>query len=148
MMPRLRHRPALTGFLLGVACLLTGCGPGEVRGSKLSGKVLMNGQPLKPLPGERVWVTFERTDGGGGRVIMTSGQVQKDGTFAIEGQEKKGTPAGKYSITLNGEYTSGEGENRFAHLFADGKSPFVADVTDPESQSFVIDVGKKTIAKQ
>ena len=134
---------------LGVACLLAGCGPGEVRGAKLKGQVLKNGEPLKPLPGERVWVTFEYLDSVPGKqVIMSAGQMHKDGTFAIEGQVKKGTPAGKYSVTIHGEYSSGEGENRFKDLFPEGKSPFIAEVTDQADQSFVIDIGKKTITKQ
>jgi hypothetical protein len=134
---------------LGVACLLAGCGPEEVRGAKLNGQVLMNGKPLKPLPGEQVWVTFEHVNSGTGKqVIMTSGQVQKDGTFTLVGQVNKGTPPGQYAVTIHGEYSSGEGENRFEHLFPGGKSPFIAEVTDQDGQSFVIDVGKKTIAKQ
>jgi hypothetical protein len=140
-------RLVMVGSWLGVACLLSGCGPGEVKGAKLKGQVLSNGKPIKPLPGERVWVTFERIEPAGRQVIMTTGQVQKDGTFALEGQIKKGTPPGKYSVTINGEYSSGEGENRFEHLFAEGKSPFVAEVTDQEDQSFVIDVEKKTVTK-
>jgi hypothetical protein len=51
-------------------------------------------------------------------------------------------------VTIHGEYSSGEGENRFESLFPDGKSPFVAEVTDQEDQTFVIDIGKKTITKQ
>lgn len=132
-----------------VVCMLAGCGPGAVRGSKLKGQVQKDGEPLKPLPGERVWITFERIESGAGkRVIMTAGQVQKDGTFALEGQEKKGTPPGKYSVTIHGEFSSSEGKNRFEHLFPEGKSPFIAEVTNEEDQSFVIDVGKKTITKQ
>ena len=143
------RRLVATCFWLGVACVLTGCGPGEVRGAKLKGQVLMNGQPLKARPGERVWVTFEHVESGAGKpVIMTAGQVQQDGTFTIPGQLKKGTPPGRYTVTIHGEYPSGEGENRFAHLAPDGKSLFAVDVTDQDDQVFVIDVGKKTITKQ
>jgi hypothetical protein len=131
------------------AAVVTGCGPGEVRGTKLKGQLVVNGQPLKPLPGERVWVTFERTGSGGGKqVIMSSGAMQKDGTFDIEGQEKKGTPPGTYTVTIHGEFSSGDRENRFADLFPDGKSPFVVEVTDQEDQFFVIDIGARTITKQ
>jgi hypothetical protein len=134
---------------LGVACLLAGCGPGEVRGAKLKGQVVMNGQPVKPRPGEHVWVTFERVGSGAGKqVIMSAGPMQKDGTFSIEGQVKKGTPPGKYTVTIHAESSSGDDENRFASLFAEGKSPFVAEVTDQDDQFFVIDVGKKTLTKQ
>ena len=134
---------------LALVCLVAGCGPSPVRGVKVRGQVLVDGQPLKPLPGERVWVTFER-DGSwhGNPVIMTAATVQKDGTFALEGQEGNGTPAGKYTVTLHGEFSSGEGENRFAGLFPNGKSPFVVEVTDAGEQTFAIDLGKKTVARQ
>jgi hypothetical protein len=142
-------RPVALCSWLGLACLLTGCGPAEVRGAKLKGQLQKNGQPLKPLPGERVWVTFERAESGNGQqVIMTAGQMQKDGTFTLEGQEKKGTPPGQYKVTIHGEFSSGEGEDRFVNDFSEGKSPLVAEVADQEGQSFVIDVGKKTITKQ
>jgi hypothetical protein len=148
-MTRLRLRHVAVFSLLGAAGLLAGCGPGEVRGAKLKGQVLKNGQPLKPLPGEHVWVTFEHVESGAGkRVLMTSGQMQKDGTFTLEGQEKKGTPPGTYKVTIHGEFSSGEGEDRFVNDFSEGKSPLVAEVADQEGQSFVIDVGKKTITKQ
>ncbi len=39
---------------------------------------------------------------------MTSGQMQKDRTFALVGQENKGTPPGKYTVTIHGEYSSGK----------------------------------------
>ncbi|MCI0701927.1 MAG: hypothetical protein L0241_12670 [Planctomycetia bacterium] len=139
--------PVVVCSWFGIACLLTGCGPKEVRGVKLKGKVLKDGQPLKPLPGEQVWVTFER-EPVGSQVIMTAGQMQKDGTFTLEGQEKKGTPPGKYTVTIHGEYSSDEGENRFESLFPEGKSSLVVEVTDQEDQNFVIDVGKMTITKQ
>ena len=139
------HQCALVGVALGLA----GCGPSPVRGVKLQGQVLHDGKPLKPLSGERVWVTFEREGSGGGKqVIMTSAPMQKDGTFVLEGQEKQGTPPGRYTVTLHGDFTSGEGENRFAALFPEGISPFVVEVTDQPDQSFVIDVGKKTATKQ
>ena len=141
------HRRAVVVTLLGVA-FGAGC-TGEIRGAKLKGQVLMNGQPLKAQPGEQVWVQFAHTETGpGGQPIVSSGRVQKDGMFAIEGQLKKGTPPGKYVVTVYGDYTSGDGENRFAHLSKDGKSPFVVDVTDREGQNFVIDVGAKTATAQ
>jgi hypothetical protein len=148
-MTRRSVRLAVVCAGLGTACLLAGCGPTPVRGVKLKGQVVVDGKPLKPLPGERVWVTFERVGSWAGNpVIMTSATMQKDGTFVLEGQEKNGTPPGQYAVTLHGEFSSAEGENRFAGLFPEGKSPFVIDVTDAENQSFVIDLSRKTIAKE
>jgi hypothetical protein len=141
------HR--LTPIALCLAVFLTGCGPKDVRGAKLKGQVLLNGQPLKPLPGEKVWVTFERTEPwGGNKAIVSSGTLQKDGSFLIEGQEKNGTPAGKYTVTLHGEFSREDGENRFQSLFPGGQSPFTADVTADAEQAFIIDLGAKTITKQ
>jgi hypothetical protein len=51
-------------------------------------------------------------------------------------------------VTLHGEFSSSDGENRFAGLFPNGKSPFVAEVTDAPDQAFVTDVARKTIARQ
>jgi hypothetical protein len=137
------------GCWLGVASLVTGCGVKEVRGAKLRGKVVKDGQPVKPVSGERgVWVTFERTESWGGNpVIVSSGSLQKDGTFLIEGQGKKGTPPGKYKVMINAE-VNGDGEDRFRALFPGGQSPFAVEVTDRDDQSFVIDVGKKTITPE
>ena len=132
---------------VGIGCLLAGCGPREIRGAKLRGQLVMNGQPVTAKSGERVSVTFERLEPVGKQIVMSAGRLEKDGTFTIEGQLKKGTPAGQYKVTIHAEM-SAEGESRFAHLFADGKSPFTADVTDQEDQFFVIDIGAKTITKR
>ena len=148
-MTRRSVRLATVCTLLGAALLPSGCGPSPVRGVKVKGQVVVDGQPLKPLSGERVWVTFERTESWGGNpVIMTATTLQKDGTFVLEGQEKNGTPPGRYVVTIHGEFSSSDGENRFAGLFPNGKSPFIAEVTDAGEQSFVIDVARKTITKQ
>jgi hypothetical protein len=142
---RLRHVALCAGLAAG---LLAGCGPSAVRGVKVKGQVVMNGQPVKPLPGEKVWITFERVGSGGGKqVIMTSGALQKDGTFVLEGQEKQGTPAGQYTVTLHAESSNPDAEDRFRALFPGGKSPFVAEVTDQPDQTFVIDLVAKTVAK-
>jgi hypothetical protein len=141
-------RPAAVCSVLGVACLLAGCGPKEVRGAKLKGQLVKDGQPVAPQRGERiVLVLFERVEPPGPPRIRTGGRVQKDGTFTVEGQDGKGTPPGKYEVRIHAE-TSGDAESRFAHLFAGGNTPFVADVTDEEGQFFVIDVGTKAITKQ
>ena len=128
--------------------LSAGCGPKEIRGAKLKGQLVKDGQPLAPEKGERaVSVIFERVEPASTPAIRSGGRVQKDGTFTIEGQMEKGTPPGKYEVRISAEM-SGDAENRFAPLFADGRTPFVADVTDDENQFFVIDVGKKTITKR
>lgn len=130
------------------AGLVAGCGPKEVRGAKLGGQLVKDGQPVAPQKGERsVTVIFERVDAADKQPIRSGGRVGKDGTFTIEGQAGKGTPPGKYEVRIHAE-VSGESESRFAPLFADGRTPFIADVTDQENQFFVIDVGSKTITKR
>lgn len=131
-----------------VCCLLAGCGPREIKGAKLHGQVVTDGQPVAPLKGERfVSIIFERVEPPGPVLVRSGGRVQPDGTFTVQGQEAKGTPPGKYEVRIHAEM-SGDGESRFAPLFADGKTPFVADVTDEPDQFFVIDVAKKTLTKR
>jgi len=134
--------------LFAVACFAAGCGSKEIRGVKLKGQLVKDGQPVAPQRGERmVTVVFERIEPADKQVIRSGGKVEKDGTFAIEGQMEKGTPPGRYEVRISAEM-SGDAESRFAPLFADGKTPFIADVTDEENQTFIIDIGKKTITKQ
>jgi len=129
-------------------CLLGGCGPREVRGAKLKGQLVKDGQAIGPQRGERmIAVIFERIEPADKQVIRSGGKVGQDGTFTIEGQAGKGTPPGKYEVRIHAE-VSGDGESRFAPLFADGKTPFIADVTDEPDQFFVIDVGTKTLTKR
>src|SRR5439155_15392040 len=124
--------------VLCVACIQSGCGPREVTGVKFKGQLLKDGQPVAPQRDEQiVMVLFERIEPPGPPMIRTGGQLQKDGTFTVEGQVAKGTPPGKYAVWISAEMR-GEAESRFAPLFAGGTSPFVADVTDQENQTFVI----------
>src|SRR5690349_17073387 len=100
----LRWRAVLVCCVFGVACLPAGCGSGEVRGVKLKGQLVKDGQPVAPQRDEQmVAVTFERVEPPGPPVIRSGGHVQKDGTFAIEGQMGKGTPPGKYAVWISAE---------------------------------------------
>src|SRR5262245_23128694 len=109
-----RWRAVVVCCVFGAAYLPAGCGPREIRGAKLKGQLVKNGQPLGPQPGERgLAVTFERVEPADTVVIRSGGRVQKDGTFAIEGQMGKGTPPGKYAVWIHAEM-SGDAESRFA----------------------------------
>src|SRR5262245_47737488 len=144
----LHRRAVVACCVFGVACLAPGCGPKEVRGAKLKGQLVKDGQPLGPNRDEQILaVTFQRVDPPGDKpLIRSGGHVQKDGTFDIVGQMGKGTPPGKYEVWIHAEM-KGDAESRFAHLFADGKSPFLVEVTDAPDQFFIVDVGKKTVAR-
>jgi hypothetical protein len=138
----------VVGLLVCIAGLLAGCGPREVRGVKFKGQLLKDGQPVAPQRDEQtVMVLFERLEPPGPPNIRTGGQLQKDGTFTVEGQVAKGTPPGKYAVWISAEMR-GDAESRFAPLFTSGTSPFIADVTEEDNQHFVIDIGKKTVTKQ
>ena len=142
------YRAALLCGVTACVCLLTGCGPREIRGAKLKGQLVKDGQAVGPQRGERmIAIIFERVEPADKLVIRSGGKVGPDGTFTIEGQAGKGTPAGKYEVRIHAE-VSGDGESRFAPLFADGKTPFIAEVTDQEDQFFVLDVGTKTLSNR
>jgi len=140
--------PTWAGCVIVLACLVAGCGPKEISGTKLKGQLLKDGKPVAPARGERfISVIFERVEPAEKQLVRSGGRVQSDGSFTVEGQMAKGTPPGKYEVRIHAE-VSGDGESRFAHLFADGKTPFMADVTADVDQFFVIDVGTKTITKK
>jgi hypothetical protein len=143
-----RRRLVKATCVLAVALLAAGCGPKEVRGAKLKGQLVKDGQPVAPQRGERyISIIFERVEPVDKQLVRSGGRVQSDGTFAVEGQMANGTPPGTYEVRIHAE-VSGDKESRFAPLFADGKTPFIADVTDQQDQFFVIDVGTKTITKK
>lgn len=57
-------------------------------------------------------------------------------------------PAGRYRVSLSSQIYSGDGTDRFADHFGPENSPLVAEVGAEEGQTFVIDLGRKTVTKQ
>lgn len=142
-------------FAVALGLFTLGCGkqeplpPGvkDVSGAKITGKVLMNGKPVKLGEGEALMLTFyEDGKDPKDRVSSTGSAKAEDGSFAIDGPTKKGIPAGKYRVGL--QFSSSGTRDYFEPVFAVGRTPLVVDVGAEPKQSFVIDVGTRTTKKE
>lgn len=142
---------ALTAAVLAVGCGKKGPAAGvkDVSGAKVQAKLIQNGQPFKPLPMEEVQVTFFE-DGKDVKDRAESMGVYnaETGLAPIDGPTKKGIPAGKYRVTVRSQVYGGDNSNRFEKSFDVTNSPIVADVGPAEGQTFVIDLGRRSVTKQ
>jgi hypothetical protein len=129
-----------------------GCGPGSSR-AEVKGIVVMAGQPLKILEEETVHITFALVKGesAGDEELAGAGEVGSDGSFVVKFPPGKALVAGKYRVALSsevyGEEYSEKKQPRFAAFDADD-SPLIADLTADDGQTFLIDLKKKSVAKQ
>jgi hypothetical protein len=132
----------LTASLLAVGCN-KGSGalpPGvkDVRGAKVSGRLLWNDQPLQHQPTEEIVVMFSQEGAGAGGVGSSANVKPDDGSFTIEGPTLRGVPAGRYKVTVSGR-AYGQGQDRFEAMFAQGMV-LIADVGDGDGQNLIIDL--------
>jgi hypothetical protein len=140
---------------LAVAALLTaGCGGGGpapigTTGAKVKGRLLEGGQPVRVRPGEDIVVSFAPPNAADVTSPRGAASVDpKDGSFAFFGANSDAgrlTP-GTYRVSISS--VTRDGDDRFAATFAFDKSPLKAEVGSEPEQTFVIDLGKKTVQKQ
>jgi hypothetical protein len=82
-----------------MALFLAGCG--GVKGVKVEGKLLNNGQAYVPPAGVKVNLSFLSTDPKGGASAHAAVINPGDGSFVVSGPKDAGMPPGKYKINLN-----------------------------------------------
>ena len=90
--------------LLFVLVILAGCGGGP-SDTAVSGRLLENGEAVKPMqgmpPGDKGWqMTFTQADVKDPSSGSSYAQIADDGSFRVEGPNKKGLPPGKYRISV------------------------------------------------
>lgn len=139
--------------VLAVGVALAGCGVGGPRRVIVKGRVVEGGKPLE-LKGDqfkagalRVEVTFYPLDNAG-KVDQSKKSygvgVGEDGSFTLDGEDRKGIPVGKYKVALrftDPMYRTPKGQgDRWEGKFALDKSPFTFDIQDA-SKEIVIDIG-------
>jgi hypothetical protein len=138
----------MTWSCIAAALVVVGCGLGDPKGVKVTGQVLQNGKPIKVLPSEEIMVGFSSEAPEGQHIIVAWATVlPDDGTFTISGSAGKGIPAGKYRVIASSQIYQ-KNEDRFEAVFDEKKPPLIAEVGPEEGQSFVIDVGKRTLTKR
>src|SRR5262249_7889691 len=95
-------RGAFAALLFVCSVLVAGCGGPPA--TAVSGKLLENGEPIKPIqglpPGDKGWrLSFVQAEAGD-QAAAHWAQVRDDGTFTVEGPNKKGLPPGKYRVSI------------------------------------------------
>lgn len=153
----MKRTPSLRTAVGCVVCLAAlaagGCGGGGK--TKPHGKLVMNGEPYKPGPGEILQITFI---GEGSSGVFTVAKANPDGTFTVPGPTNTGIPAGKYHITVTtmagggpggtaGGTAAPAGGDTFKGKYSDATTtPLEVDIPASNPPPIVIDVGKGIVS--
>jgi hypothetical protein len=133
-------RLALAASLIASSLLAAGCGGPS--GTAVSGKLLENGEPIKPPagnlpPGDKGWkLSFAPADGGKDGVLYHA-VIDDDGSFRVSGPNDKGIPPGKYRITV---LKGAMGSPRMATIQITDE----VEIPRASSVKIEVDAGKKT----
>ena len=138
-----------TRNLLVVGAVLTlfalpGCGPEPESGPKLTGKVLINGQPCRPVSIYDFDIKLVSVEEGPIKKSYMAA-IEQDGTFTIHGSIGKGIPTGLYKVSVIGPVVdaSGKPTRKYVPTFSDKATPLEVDIK-PEHRELIIDLEKKT----
>lgn len=97
--------------------LLTGCGASGPKLHPLVGKVILDGVPLSPKPGETAFVEFTAdTKAGNTSPHLPRGTIAVDGTFTVTTTNQPGIEAGAWvaRVVYQKEPDSEGDKNRYA----------------------------------
>jgi hypothetical protein len=112
--------------------------------------LLGNGRPVRLLPDEESIVSFTRDGPAGSLASRGASPIDpKDGSFAFCAPNTTAglLPPGRYRVGVASQVHRG-GRIRFAPTFDQDRTPLVADAGPEEEQTFLIDVGKRTVTKR
>ncbi len=141
-------RRARAAVVLGVVMLAAGCGGGRERGPKLTGRIVVDGQPCRPASINDFDVKFTSTGGDGPVKRSYVAEVEKDGEFVVNGAIGEGIPIGHYKVSIIGKVLDAQGKptGRYLPTFTDKTSPLEVEISD-STNDLVIDLEKKTVTK-
>jgi hypothetical protein len=139
--------------------IVAGCGNSNdptaqfrhIKGATVSGVVVQNGKPIKPMENETISVSLCSVGEQQAGVLPAGGSEIKpdDGGFTILGPSSQGIPAGKYRVMVSADIYGGASgnPNRFEAL-AKKTPPLTVEVGPEDGQAFEIDIGKWTAKKR
>jgi hypothetical protein len=139
-------RRARAAVVLGVVFMAAGCGSERERGPKLTGRLLVDGQPCRPVSVNDFDLKFTSVGGEGPFKRSYVAEVEPDGEFMVNGSIGQGIPVGRYKISIVGKVldTQGKPTGRFVPMFTDKASPLEVEISDKISE-IVIDLEKKKV---
>jgi hypothetical protein len=132
-------------LLLIVLLLGSGCGRGRESGPKVIGRLLIDGQPCRPVSVYDFDVKFLTVEGAGTDKRSYLAEVQPDGSFTLNGSMGKGIPVGRYKVSITGKVLGEDGKptGRYLSQFTDGATPLEVEIVD-RTREITIDLAKKT----
>lgn len=133
------------GLLLLLPLVGSGCGGGPESGPKVVGRVLIDGQPCRPVSVNDFDVKFLTVEGVGPGKRSYLAEVKPDGSFTLNGSMGKGIPVGRYKVSIAGNVFGEDGKptGRYLPSFTDQATPLEVEIID-RTREITIDLGKKT----
>jgi hypothetical protein len=132
--------------LLAALALALGCAKERESGPKLTGRVLADGQPCRPVSVYDFDVKFLTVEGVGPGKRSYMANIEADGTFTVNGSIGKGIPVGRYKVIVVGAVfgPNGKSSGRYLGKFSENTTPLVVEITDA-TKEITIDLEKKTV---
>jgi hypothetical protein len=133
-------RPAIRAAATIALAVLVVAGCGGPTRLKTKGRILKDGVPFRPGPGELVHVIFiPVVEAGRAKDYFAAEVNAAEGTFQVAGKDLKGMPPGKYRIWV--EILKNK-KDVLQGAFDEDHTPLVQDV-DAQTDEVVIDLGKR-----
>jgi len=132
---------------LGVLAVLVaapGCAKERESGPKLTGRVLVDGQPCRPASVNDFDLKFLTAEGVGPGKRSYLAEVQPDGTFTLNGSIGKGIPTGRYKVIIAGKVLDAAGKptGRYLDRYSETKTPLEVEISDA-SREVTVDLERK-----
>jgi hypothetical protein len=133
--------------LLAGLTVLAGCARETESGPKLTGRVLLDGQPCRPVSLYEFELKFLSAGGEGPIKKSYLAEVQEDGSFTVNGSIGKGIPVGRYKVIIAGPVKDAAGKptRRYMATYTDKATPLEIEITDA-TREVTIDLGRKTVS--
>jgi hypothetical protein len=125
--------------------LAPGCAKERESGPKLTGRVLVDGQPCRPASVYSFDVKFLTVEGVGPGKRSYLADIQPDGTFTVNGSIGQGIPTGRYKVIVVGGVLDARGKpsGRYLGQFTEQTTPLEIEITD-STREVTIDLERKT----
>jgi hypothetical protein len=132
------------GLLVALA-VAGGCARERESGPKLTGRVVVDGRPCRPVSLYDFDLTFLTVEGVGPGKRRYMAEFKEDGSFVLNGSIGKGLPTGRYKVIFNGKVfdAAGKPTSRYVPVFTEAKTPLEVEVTD-DSKEITVDLERKT----
>jgi hypothetical protein len=143
------HRTTL--LLLAALVAASGCSKGPESGPKLTGRLLIDGQPCGPRSVANFDLLFytvgqESPGPGGGLGRAYMAEVSRDGTFVVNGSMGAGIPVGRYKVVIVGAIAGADSNQatRYSRDYTEKATPLEVEIKN-STRKLAIDLERKTV---